>query len=470
MFEKHLLQTQGFRNVVEDGTVIGYEFRMRLSYYRGIALAIIAGLRVRVDGAPVDLDRIRLIVGERHFTLEEAAREERVRWELNQAITVRVLQQGGLAEGTHSVAIEQEIKPAYVPSTIKLVGKAEKTLSILHPDRAPVAGKGPMLGVSLYSYQEEYYTRAMTLDDCLAEVAAIGAQGVQLIAEQMLDGYPSPTPERISQWHAAIAKHGLTPTMMDTFVDTTLGGHRTMSIEEGVDILVQQMELAKTLGFSIIRPTTGPVEDAAPELIARALPHAERLGVCIAPEIHAPIELRGPYIESYLELIGKTGTQFLGFTLDFGIFCTELPKAACDQALRFGAEPALVEYIAYSFAKGVPQEEVMDVVRSRGGSDAAVFLAGIYKVFGPPCNRVEDLDRIVPYLKNVHGKFYVMSEDAEEPTMPYRDIVTALVRAGYTGSIDSEYEGQRMTQDAFETDSCEQVRRHHRLMRKLLAE
>jgi hypothetical protein len=45
-----------------------------------------------------------------------------------------------------------------------------------------------------------------------------------------------------------------------------------------------------------------------------------------------------------------------------------------------------------------------------------------------------------------------------------------LREAGYSGYINSEYEGQRLTQDAFETDSCEQVRRHHVMLRRLLGE
>ena len=44
----------------------------------------------------------------------------------------------------------------------------------------------------------------------------------------------------------------------------------------------------------------------------------------------------------------------------------------------------------------------------------------------------------------------------------------ALVEGGYEGYVDSEYEGQRLTQDADETDSCEQVRRHQLLMRRCL--
>src|SRR5262245_39113396 len=49
-----------------------------------------------------------------------------------------------------------------------------------------------MRGVSLYSYQEEYYEHAVTLEDCFAELASLGATGLQVIAEEMVPNYPNP--------------------------------------------------------------------------------------------------------------------------------------------------------------------------------------------------------------------------------------------------------------------------------------
>ncbi|WP_207080842.1 DUF6379 domain-containing protein [Novosphingobium sp. KA1] len=468
MFDKYLIDTHGFRTYREGGVARGFEFGMRIAYYRGVALTIIAGLKIRIDGDDVDGASIRLVVAGRVFTLEEAAREEDVRWEFDTAIIVRVLREGGLPAGAHDIAVEQRIKPAYMPPAVNFVGNAAKRITLV--DSADGGSGQIMLGVSLYSYQEEFYTRSLSLEDCLGEVASIGAQGVQLIGEQMMRGYPALSTNWVEAWHKGVERFGLTPTVLDTFVDVDCGGHRRLSLEEGVAKLVEQMQLAKLLGFPFIRPTTGPVEDAAPELIERALEHAERLGVAIAPEIHAPIELTGKYIESYLDLISRTGTTKLGFTLDLGIFCREIPLAAREQALRHGAQADLVAYIHGAFRNGVPQGEVVETVRSRGGSDAAVRLAMHYKAFGPASNRVEDLARIVPHICNVHGKFYVMTPDADEPTIPYREVIAALASGGYRGSIDSEYEGQRLTQDAFQTDSCEQVRRHHLMVRRMIAE
>ena len=47
-------------------------------------------------------------------------------------------------------------------------------------------------GVSLYSFQEEYFLRTMSLEDCIAAAADIGALGIEIIPEQSIPGYPAP--------------------------------------------------------------------------------------------------------------------------------------------------------------------------------------------------------------------------------------------------------------------------------------
>jgi hypothetical protein len=41
----------------------------------------------------------------------------------------------------------------------------------------------------------------------------------------------------------------------------------------------------------------------------------------------------------------------------------------------------------------------------------------------------------------VHGKFFGIDENGEEPSVPVRDLVRQLVENGYSGAISSEYEG-----------------------------
>ena len=76
----------------------------------------------------------------------------------------------------------------------------------------------------------------------------------------------------------------------------------------------------------------------------------------------------------------------------------------------------------------------------------------------------------------MHGKFYQMTEIPGEPghyedkAINYADPIRILNEEGFTGYIDSEYEGQRHQQDrgmAYLPDEVEEVRRHHEMLQRL---
>jgi len=82
----------------------------------------------------------------------------------------------------------------------------------------------------------------------------------------------------------------------------------------------------------------------------------------------------------------------------------------------------------------------------------------------------KDLLPIMTSIYNIHGKFYEMTEDLVEYSISYDEVIPVLIEGGYDGYFDSEYEGQRQIQDITEVDSCEQVRRRHVMLRRLLGE
>ena len=66
---------------------------------------------------------------------------------------------------------------------------------------------------------------------------------------------------------------------------------------------------------------------------------------------------------------------------------------------------------------------------------------------------------IMPWVRHVHGKFFGIDENGEEPSVPVRDLVRQLVENGYSGAISSEYEGWHWNnwQDPFDIIRGEQA-------------
>jgi len=295
------------------------------------------------------------------------------------------------------------------------------------------------LGVSLYSYGGDYLV-TMTLEDCLADVADVGAEGIEILADTHIAGYPSPTTAWVDDWHELVGRHHLTPTCYSSWLDTRLRKDRTLTVDEAVPLLVRDLELAHRLGFTILRPKLGVVSlDLIPdpvwrETVERALPKAEEYGIRIAPEIHAPTPLESTIVEDYLDLARQT--EHFGLLIDTGIFQNaERGRMHSDSRFVFGnPDPELAARVAREMSKPMNEDPAL-------------------------------LADLLPYVFHVHAKFWDMTDDLDDPHLPYDAIVKVLVEGGWSGSLSSEYEGPRDLYLA-----SDMVRRQQAMLRRLVAE
>src|SRR5690606_2650318 len=99
------IQSVGFRNVREGDAVVGFQFRVRMPSYRGMAASLIDGIAVRVgDIVEVGPEVPLWTFGGRTYTLQELWDSDGVRWPLEEPAIVTVPFPGGLPEGTHEVS------------------------------------------------------------------------------------------------------------------------------------------------------------------------------------------------------------------------------------------------------------------------------------------------------------------------------------------------------------------------------
>jgi sugar phosphate isomerase/epimerase len=293
-------------------------------------------------------------------------------------------------------------------------------------------------GVSLYSYGGDFLV-TMTLEDCLADVADMGATGIEILADTHIAGYPNPTTESVDEWHGLVERYGLTPTCYSSWLDTRLHRGRDLAVDEAVAILERDVELAHRLGFTIIRPKLGVVSlDLIPdpiwrETVERVLPKAEEYDIRIAPEIHAPTPLKSKIVDDYLDLARQT--DHFGLLIDTGIF----------QNAERGGTHSDSRYVF--------------------GNPAPELAAQVAREMSKPMNEdPRDLLDLLPYVFHVHAKFWDMTDELSDPHVPYDDIVGVLVGAGYDGSLSSEYEGPR---DLYR--ATDMVRRQQAMLRRLVA-
>src|SRR4029078_7763992 len=116
LLERDLIQSVGFRNVTEGGRVTGFQFRVRMPSYRGMAAALIGGSAVRVGTAVDVAPGVPLwTLGGKTYSLQQLWDSDDVRWPLEEAAVVTVPLAGGPPEGTHQGTIEVLLRASYIP-------------------------------------------------------------------------------------------------------------------------------------------------------------------------------------------------------------------------------------------------------------------------------------------------------------------------------------------------------------------
>jgi hypothetical protein len=368
-------------------------------------------------------------------------------------------------------------------------------------------------GVSLYSYQQAQFFRELDLESQIREVGRNldGADGIEIIDEMSLR-YPEPGNAFIRQWFGWMDRYGTVPVTMDVGMDVLQFRDHVMSIEECAERLRHDIRLAKSLGFRNVR-----VLSVVPfEIMTAALPLAESLDIRLGKEIHQPMPLEGQQVTEIVNFVERTGSRHLGIVPDFGIFQTRPSEVLLAWFERRGAQASACEAsvdLATLIKRGDPPFATVDMSFHTAGNVRSAFnrflatghcepefaetFNGVKRLTEQRVADATNIDYIVVaealmlsdtspdtlrqiagHVIGVHGKFNNMSPvpgrpgQFQEISIDYESAIAALQQGGFDGYINSEYEGQRYFQDrgrADLMDEVEQVRRHHEMLRRLLA-
>ncbi|MBS1596890.1 MAG: TIM barrel protein [Bacteroidetes bacterium] len=319
-------------------------------------------------------------------------------------------------------------------------------------------------GVSLYSFQEEYFLRKMSLEDCIAKAASFGAKGIEIIGEQMVPGFPKLTDAFLEQWFGWMKKYDAVPVCHDMFLDFKKFKGKILSKEEQLQSIIRDLQFANKLGCKVIRV----IVSTSPELMELAAPYAEKYDVKMGIEVHSPWHIDNAWMKKHYETMEKTKSPYLGFIPDMGTYTKRLPRVLIENLLRKGADEKIATYVTEAYEKGVLSEYIVGEVRSMTSKPIDLMVAEQTRFYSYTNPR-----QLLPYMDrifHIHAKFYEMLEDETEYSIPYEEVIEVLKLGGYNGYLSSEYEGNRHIQDVYEVDSVEQVRRQQAMFKKLLGE
>nr|WP_274636098.1 hypothetical protein [Microbacterium bovistercoris] len=317
-------------------------------------------------------------------------------------------------------------------------------------------------GISLYGFNQRYVEDpGYGVEDCLAEVQRLEVRRFEIVGAVFFDHYPRPERAEIDRVRTAAERYGASPFSYGGYADVgRITGHMPTDEDYILDLTADLMT-ARELGCAYLRAGAIPVH-----LMPLAAMLADQYDVSVGIEVHAPSRPSDPDIQAMLAEFQRIDSPRLGFVPDFGCFIERPAAPALERYVREGAQPKLLEHIIARRHSGLSEAELAAEVVSLGGGPAermaiADFFG--YLSFGPA-----DIDGFVTLLKRTHyfhSKFYHVTADLADPTIPMERLLGAIVQSGFEGVLMSEYEGHAFHND----DAYEQHERHLQLERRILS-
>lgn len=133
--EKQVIQSVGFRNTKDaNGNVTGFQFKVRLPYYRGIFLSQIRPGTLYVDSEKFDKSQITWVINGEEYTNEEMAVNFQVHWATTKPAVLKVKKEGGLAQGYHDLKYGFCFTSSYMPPAIQDHLDPDKENAVFMPE------------------------------------------------------------------------------------------------------------------------------------------------------------------------------------------------------------------------------------------------------------------------------------------------------------------------------------------------
>ncbi|MDT2674972.1 sugar phosphate isomerase/epimerase family protein [Enterococcus dongliensis] len=324
--------------------------------------------------------------------------------------------------------------------------------------------------VSLYSLQDEYLNHRMDLDDLMYFLKEHKVEGVEILPDQMIKKAPHPVGKDVDHWQHLLEETGIKPVIADVFLNTNLYNNRTLTKQECINLLIEEIKQANLLGFKLIR-----LVSMVPYWVCEPLlPYCKKYDVTIALEIHAGMAFDEPETHQFIEEMKRLDSPYIGLVIDTGIFCQKFPRVVAAYEINNGASPEMFDYLDRLFEQ---KTDLHRVLSENNGNYPEEFKKVIKtkedQMFAPLCDGYENypftiMDEYIPYIKHFHIKLFEMTPEGPEYSMDYKGLLEYLHEKNYDGYVATEYEGNRFTLPGESVQEKEQVAANQKYLQDCL--
>lgn len=109
-----VLSDGSLKNIYANGGKVGYQFDIRLGYYRGHFLSAIDQFEVTVDGQKIMPQDIRFCINQKEFSPDQLKESYTEFWQLTTPATIKVIKKDGLESGAHTIKVDLMLRVPYM--------------------------------------------------------------------------------------------------------------------------------------------------------------------------------------------------------------------------------------------------------------------------------------------------------------------------------------------------------------------
>lgn len=132
--EREVIQSVGFRNIVENGVVTGFRLKIRQPYYRGVFLSQIKPGNLVVDGEVFTKDQVLWEINGEQFTAQEMRQDWKRHWHPMDCAVLIVKKPGGLSQGYHDLEYGFCSTHSYMPPMMEDLSDPTRDEVIFMPE------------------------------------------------------------------------------------------------------------------------------------------------------------------------------------------------------------------------------------------------------------------------------------------------------------------------------------------------
>jgi len=129
MFDKYMICEDTVKILESEGQITGYEFGIRLPYYRGLGISMVEDIQLTVDDNPVDSENIEFRLKGKSMSLKDMETDYETVWDMGEVAYLSVNHPGGLTLGKHKIELVESLRISYMPILVK--GADEKIVDVV---------------------------------------------------------------------------------------------------------------------------------------------------------------------------------------------------------------------------------------------------------------------------------------------------------------------------------------------------